>query len=166
MDPAAAGYQGRIAFIADGDVWVAQADGGGPTNLTNSPGPPRRSATRRGRPDLDPATAGYQGRIAFASTAQRMPGCPANEDIYTIAATGGASCASPRNRTAIVSRLVARRDADRLLDQPGEHALPGGSVCTSWVTGDNETKIPARTPDDVGTNAAFPNWSPTGRGSW
>ena len=37
MNPATAGFQGKIAFIADGDVWVAQADGSRPTNLTNSP---------------------------------------------------------------------------------------------------------------------------------
>ena len=89
MNPAAAGYQGKIAFIADGDVWVAQADGSGPTNLTQSP---LQSAAERDpawSPDLDPATAGYQGRIAFASNRSPCQGCPANEDVYTIAAVGG-----------------------------------------------------------------------------
>ena len=40
---------------------------------------------------------------------------------------------------------------------------PGGAgLYVMGATGSSETKIKANTPDDVGTNAGFPNWSPDG----
>ena len=165
MNPAAAGYQGKIAFIADGDVWVAQADGSGPTNLTQSP---LQSAAERDpawSPDLDPATAGYQGRIAFASNRSPCQGCPANEDVYTIAADRWRRAAAHRGTEQRPrAGLVAGRHVDRVLDQPGRsRRYPGGvGLYVMDATGQSETKIPATTADGVGTNATFPNWSPQG----
>ena len=164
MDPATAGYQGRIAFIADGDVWVARADGGGATNLTNSPvGSVEREPTWS--PDLDPGTSGYQGRIAFASVRSACQGCPANEDVYTIASTGGSELRLTEQPTS--DREPAwSPDGTRIAfwtNRAITSTYPGGAgLYVMGATGSSETKIKANTPDDVGTNAGFPNWSPDG----
>ena len=166
MDPAAAGYQGRIAFIADGDVWVARPDGGGPTNLTNTPAQSSAERDPAWPPDLDPATAGYQGRIAFASTAAaRAKGCVANEDVYTIQTTGGGELRLTEERTATESR-PGRPTGPRSPSGPtgrGSTGYPDGvGLYVMDVSGGNKRKIRATTPDGVSTNVSFPNWSPQG----
>ena len=130
MDPAAAGYQGRIAFIADGDVWVARPDGGGPTNLTNTPAQSSAERDPAWSPDLDPATAGYQGRIAFASTRSACQGCVANEDVYTIQTTGGGEL-----------RLTEEANSDR---EPAWS--PDGTSIAFWTNRARSTGY----PDGVG----------------
>ena len=159
MDAATAGYQGKIAFAADGDIWVANADASNPTNLTNSPITSAQERDPAWSPDLDSTTAGYQGNIAFASSRNPCPpGCAANEDIYTIDPSGGGEL-----------RLTDSANTDRepAWSPDGSKIAfwsnrPGGGLFVMDANGDNEVLIPANTSDNVKTNASFPNWSPDG----
>ena len=144
------GAQARIAFSSDragnSEIYVMDADGKNPRNLTN---PPDR--------DYSPSWSPDGKRIAFTSERD------GNDEIYVMDADGGnqQNLTNHPGRDSVPSwspdgkRIAFVSDRDRLLDI---HGFPTSEIYVMDADGENPQNLTNNRHDD-----RSPSWSPDGK---